>query len=123
MLTYKLEPNLSTTEFIDVLVRSTLAERRPVDRFDVMTGMLKHADLIVTARIDKLLVGVSRAITDYSYCKYLSDLGGRPSIPRSRDWPRTPSSDSRGSGFAHTPCTRRCAQGSNLLPAHWYGAT
>ena len=73
-IAYKLEPNLSATEFVDVLVRSTLAERRPVNRLDVIQGMLKHADLILTARNDELLVGVSRAITDFSYCTYLSDL-------------------------------------------------
>jgi predicted N-acetyltransferase YhbS len=37
--------------------------------------MLKNADLILTARTaDGLLVGVSRAITDFSYATYLSDL-------------------------------------------------
>ena len=36
--------------------------------------MLKNAGLIVTARIDGRLVGVSRAITDFSYCVYLADL-------------------------------------------------
>ncbi len=71
---YDLEPNLQEIEFIDVLVRSTLAERRPVNQADIIRGMLKHADLIVTARVDETLVGVSRAITDYSYCTYLSDL-------------------------------------------------
>jgi ribosomal protein S18 acetylase RimI-like enzyme len=40
-----------------------------------MAGMLAHADIIVTARNSQgLLVGVSRAITDFSYCTYLSDL-------------------------------------------------
>jgi predicted N-acetyltransferase YhbS len=74
MLTYQLEPELGAAEFIDVLVRSTLAERRPVDRPDVIDAMLRHADLIVTARADRHLVGVSRAISDFSYCTYLSDL-------------------------------------------------
>ena len=36
--------------------------------------MLRHADLIVTARLDGLLIGVSRAVTDFYYCTYLSDL-------------------------------------------------
>ena len=36
--------------------------------------MLRHADVVVTARVDGRLVGVSRAITDWSYCTYLSDL-------------------------------------------------
>jgi predicted N-acetyltransferase YhbS len=73
-ITYQLEPNLNPEEFIDVLVRSTLAERRPIDRPDVIRGMLDRADLIVTARFNALLVGVSRAITDFNYCTYLSDL-------------------------------------------------
>jgi predicted N-acetyltransferase YhbS len=73
-IAYKLEPNLDVTEFIDVLVRSTLAERRPIDRADVMRGMLERADIILTARDNGKLVGISRAITDYSYCTYLSEL-------------------------------------------------
>ncbi len=72
---YTLEPDLSPAEFIDVLGRSTLAERRPVADAEVIAGMLRHAGVIVTARSDEgLLVGVSRAITDWSYCTYLSDL-------------------------------------------------
>jgi GNAT superfamily N-acetyltransferase len=67
-------PAFTTQEFLDVLRRSTLAERRPVDEPETIRGMLEHANLIVTARIDGLLVGVSRAITDFSYCTYLSDL-------------------------------------------------
>jgi len=72
---YAVEPGLSVDEFIDILRRSTLAERRPVDDATTMAGMLAHADLIVTARDSRrLLVGVSRAITDFNYCTYLSDL-------------------------------------------------
>lgn len=73
-IAYNLEPDLSVAEFIDVLVRSTLAERRPVHQPEVIRGMLQHADIIVTARADEKLVGVSRALTDYNYCTYLSDL-------------------------------------------------
>lgn len=72
---YAVEPQLATDEFVDVLRRSTLAARRPVDDPPTIAGMLAHADVIVTARTtDGLLVGVSRAITDFSYCTYLSDL-------------------------------------------------
>lgn len=71
---YQLEPGLRPEEFVDVLVRSTLAERRPVDRPEIVRAMLEHADLILTARVDGRLVGVSRAITDFAYCVYLSDL-------------------------------------------------
>ena len=74
-LTYTLEPDLTVEEFVDVLKRSTLAKRRPVDRADILQGMLNGADLIVTARnAHCMLVGVSRALTDFHYCTYLSDL-------------------------------------------------
>src|SRR5262245_29583593 len=74
-ITYATEPALGADEFLDVLKRSTLAERRPVDQPSIIQGMLAHADLIVTARdAARLLVGVSRAISDFSYCTYLSDL-------------------------------------------------
>jgi predicted N-acetyltransferase YhbS len=73
-VTYHLEPDLGLQEFIDVLERSTLAERRPVDNLDTIRRMLKNADVIATARLDGLLVGVSRAITDFAFCTYLSDL-------------------------------------------------
>ncbi|HZL85312.1 MAG TPA: GNAT family N-acetyltransferase [Candidatus Krumholzibacteria bacterium] len=72
---YDLEPELSAPEFIDVLRRSTLDERRPVDEPGTIAGMLAHADILLTARsASGLLVGISRAITDFNYCTYLSDL-------------------------------------------------
>jgi GNAT superfamily N-acetyltransferase len=75
-LVYRLEsyPQLGPDEFIDLLQRSTLAERRPIDEPDTIRGMLEHADIILTARAGGLLVGISRAISDYNFCTYLSDL-------------------------------------------------
>jgi len=73
-ISYALEPDLVATEFIDVLVRSTLAERRPIDDLPRIRAMLEHAQIIVTARADGRLVGISRAVTDFAYCVYLSDL-------------------------------------------------
>jgi len=75
MIDYRLEPELGPEEFVDVLRRSTLAERRPVDDAATIAGMLAHADIILTARTEEgLLVGVSRAITDFSHATYLADL-------------------------------------------------
>ena len=74
MIDFQLSPDLPADEFIDVLVRSTLAERRPVEQRDTIQDMLANADILVTARCDGRLIGVSRAITDFSYCTYLSDL-------------------------------------------------
>lgn len=73
-IAYTLEPQLTSQEFIDVLRRSTLAERRPVDDAAAIAGMLRGASLLLTARREGLLVGVSRAISDFAYCTYLSDL-------------------------------------------------
>jgi ribosomal protein S18 acetylase RimI-like enzyme len=73
-VTYQLEPDLTPRDFIDVLARSTLAERRPVQDAEAIRGMLANADIILTARAAGKVVGVSRAITDFSYCTYLSDL-------------------------------------------------
>ena len=73
-VTFHLEPDLTPEDFIGVLMRSTLADRRPVHDFDTIRAMLKNADVTLTARLDGLLVGVSRAITDFAYCTYLSDL-------------------------------------------------
>ena len=72
---YAVEPNLAVPEFRDVLFRSKLAARRPAEDAACLAGMLKHADVILTARSpDGLLIGVSRAISDFHYCTYLSDL-------------------------------------------------
>lgn len=71
---YSIEPDLSPAEFRDVLIASTLSERRPIADFARLEQMLRAADLIVTARDGPRLVGVSRALTDFAYCCYLSDL-------------------------------------------------
>jgi predicted N-acetyltransferase YhbS len=74
MIVYAQEPELSAEEFRQVLVASTLGERRPVDDLERLERMLRNADLVITARDESRLVGVSRAVTDFSYCCYLSDL-------------------------------------------------
>lgn len=71
---YALEPDLSADEFIAVLVASTLAERRPVGERARVERMLRHANIIVTARATGRLIGVSRALADFGFCCYLSDL-------------------------------------------------
>lgn len=71
---YKIENTLSVEEFIEVLKRSSLAERRPVDDLARMQKMVKNANLTITARDGEKLVGVARSITDFAYCTYLSDL-------------------------------------------------
>jgi predicted N-acetyltransferase YhbS len=73
-ITYKIENQLDPKEFVDVLRRSTLAERRPVDDLERINKMCENADLIVTARLDGKLIGIARSVTDFVYCTYISDL-------------------------------------------------
>jgi len=73
---YDIETVLGADQFIDVLRRSGLDQRRPVDDSERISAMLRHADLIVCARDGEAgrLIGVARSVTDFSYCCYLSDL-------------------------------------------------
>ena len=68
------EPRLAAEEFLAVLERSGLAERRPVGAPERIAEMLAHANLIITARDGGKIVGVSRSVTDFAYCCYCSDL-------------------------------------------------
>jgi predicted N-acetyltransferase YhbS len=65
---------ITESEFIDLLKRSTLAERRPIDDSNCIRAMLRHSNLLCTAWDDSKLVGVARSVTDFEYCCYLSDL-------------------------------------------------
>ena len=74
MIQYQQETTLSVEDFKDVLIRSTLAERRPVNEPERLAKMLEHGNLIITARDHGKLIGVARSMTDFLYCTYLSDL-------------------------------------------------
>lgn len=74
MIHYSIEKDLNPEEFREVLIHSTLGERRPVDDFERIREMVRNSNLIITARDREKLVGVSRSVTDFVYCTYLSDL-------------------------------------------------
>ncbi|GAB2181895.1 GNAT family N-acetyltransferase [Denitratisoma sp. agr-D3] len=48
--------------------------RRPVDDLPRLQQMLDRADLVISAWDGERLVGVCRALTDFCYCCYVSDL-------------------------------------------------
>ncbi len=73
-ITYSQDTKIDAAQFRDILVLSTLGERRPIEDLDRLQHMLDHAQLMITAWAGEKLVGISRALTDYSYCTYLSDL-------------------------------------------------
>jgi GNAT superfamily N-acetyltransferase len=71
---YKVNAAISVEQFIDILQRSTLGERRPLHDRSCMEGMVRHADLTVTAWERDKLIGVARSITDFHYACWLSEL-------------------------------------------------
>jgi GNAT superfamily N-acetyltransferase len=73
-ISYQHLRKITEAEFVDLLKRSTLSERRPIDDPKCIKAMLEYANLLCTAWDDAKLVGVARSVTDFEYCCYLSDL-------------------------------------------------
>ncbi|MBZ0110930.1 MAG: GNAT family N-acetyltransferase [Thermoanaerobaculia bacterium] len=73
-LSYSIRAPITVQQFVDVLKRSSLAERRPTEDLECLRGMIENSSLLVSAWNGDLLVGVARSVTDFHYCCYLSDL-------------------------------------------------
>ena len=71
---YKINEPVTADEFIDVLVKSTLGERRPIEDRKCIEGIISNSNLMATAWEDAQLVGIARSVTDFHYSCYLSDL-------------------------------------------------
>ena len=71
-LEYKVNSLITAEEVADVFRASGL--KRPVDQLERLQRMIDNADITITCWDDNKLIGIARAITDYSYCCYLSDL-------------------------------------------------
>ncbi|EFM11578.1 GCN5-related N-acetyltransferase [Paenibacillus curdlanolyticus YK9] len=72
MITYSTEKPVTAQQLSEVFERSSI--KRPYTDLERLQKMIDHADLIVSAWDGERLVGIARALTDYSYCCYLSDL-------------------------------------------------
>jgi GNAT superfamily N-acetyltransferase len=81
-ITYRYGNDLDLDQVIELYHASTLGERRPVDDRKIMTEMIHHANLLVTAWDGELLVGIARTLTDFAYVGYLADLAVRTSYQR-----------------------------------------
>ncbi|WP_145407534.1 GNAT family N-acetyltransferase [Paenibacillus xylanexedens] len=69
---YKMNADLKTEDVQNVFRSSGI--KRPVDDGNRIQRMIENATLTVSAWHDDKLIGLARAITDFSYCCYLSDL-------------------------------------------------
>lgn len=73
-IVYKVNADIQADEYIHLLSKTSLGERRPIHDIQCIEGMLKNSNLLVSAWLENELVGVSRSVTDYHFCCYLSDL-------------------------------------------------
>ena len=71
---YKVNYQISGEEFRQILLDSTLGERRPISDQTCLNGMIENSNLTITAWHNDKLVGISRSVTDFHYACYLSDL-------------------------------------------------
>ena len=69
---------VSTSDFRSLLQHCALGARRPIDDITCLDGMIRNSNLIVSAwdtrKMDRRLIAIARAITDFHYACYLSDL-------------------------------------------------
>ncbi|MBL4882245.1 MAG: GNAT family N-acetyltransferase [Oleispira sp.] len=70
----KTDLNITPAQFTQLLKNSTLGERRPIADQECLAGMINNSNLIISAWDEENLIGISRCITDFHYCCYLSDL-------------------------------------------------
>jgi GNAT superfamily N-acetyltransferase len=79
---YHFGNDLNLDQVIELYTASTLGTRRPVDDRRIMTEMIRHANLVITAWDRDRLIGIARTLTDFGYVGYLADLAVRQSHQR-----------------------------------------
>ena len=79
MISYRIGNDFDLDTVIELYHASTLGARRPIEDRERIAAMLRNANLVVTAWQGEQLVGISRALTDFVYVTYLSDLAVRVS--------------------------------------------
>lgn len=72
---FRINEPLLVEEIIQVFNSSGIV--RPGNDVARITTMFKNSNLIISAWDNDKLIGISRAITDFAYCCYLSDLAVR----------------------------------------------
>lgn len=72
VITYKVNAKIEPHQLSELFQLSGI--RRPAEDLARLKKMLDNANLLVSAWDGEKLVGVARALTDFSYCCYLSDI-------------------------------------------------
>lgn len=72
VITYRTNAALEAHQLSELFKASGI--KRPVEDLNRIKKMIDNSNLVVTAWDGDKLVGIARALSDYSYCCYLSDL-------------------------------------------------
>ena len=71
-LVYKINTKVTAEQVAELFSKSGI--NRPVNDLPRIKKMIDNANLTITAWDGEELVGIARALTDFCYCCYLSDL-------------------------------------------------
>ncbi|MCA0754182.1 GNAT family N-acetyltransferase [Paenibacillus sp. N4] len=72
MIQYRSDRAITAEDLSRVFEQSGI--KRPYQDLERLQKMIDHADIMITAWDGDRMIGAARALTDYSYCCYLSDL-------------------------------------------------
>ncbi|MCQ4088421.1 GNAT family N-acetyltransferase [Saccharibacillus sp. JS10] len=72
MITYSEDKRLNATDVAKVFEKSGI--KRPHEDIDRVQRMIDNSDIMISAWDGNKMIGIARALTDYSYSCYLSDL-------------------------------------------------
>jgi ribosomal protein S18 acetylase RimI-like enzyme len=72
VITYKVNTKIEPHQLSELFQSSGI--RRPSEDLSRLKKMLDNANMIVSAWDGEKLVGIARALSDFSFCCYLSDL-------------------------------------------------
>ncbi|WP_019424339.1 GNAT family N-acetyltransferase [Paenibacillus sp. OSY-SE] len=80
-ITYRNNKDVNVEDVIRVFKNSGIV--RPIDQSERIQAMMNNADILLTAWLGDKMIGVARALTDWSYCCYLSDLAVDKEVQKS----------------------------------------
>ncbi len=72
VVSYKVNTKVEAHQLADLFTRSGL--NRPTDDLNRVKKMIDNSNLMVTAWEGDKLVGAARALSDFGFCTYISDL-------------------------------------------------
>lgn len=69
---YRNDKDVEVEDMIEVFRNSGIV--RPINQPERIQAMINNADILLSVWFGNRMIGVARALTDWSFCCYLSDL-------------------------------------------------